>query len=69
MLGVVSVRYSCRGTMFLGGNCQGGNCLWGNYIGVIIRGAIIQGKVVLEPKSILIESLKARQREEANTGI
>ena len=63
------MRYSCRGTMFLGGNCLGGNCLWGIYIGVIIRGAIIQGKVVLEPKSILIESLKARQREEANTGI
>lgn len=43
--------------------------------GVIILGllsggqVIIQGKVVLEPKSILIESLKARQREEANAGI
>lgn len=69
LVGVVSVRCSYRGGMFLGGNCQGGNCLWGNYRGFILRGTIIQGKVVLEPKSILMESLIARQRQEANTGI
>lgn len=63
------MRCSYRGGMFLGGNCQGGNCLWGNYRGFILRGTIIHGKVVLEPKSILMESLIARQRQEANTGI
>lgn len=61
LVGIVLVRGSCHGAMFLGGDFQGGNCLGGHYLEVIVQGGIIQGEIFLESKSIVMESLKARQ--------